>query len=144
MEDHKLIPIFNIIEALRINSVSPRICNMDLKCSFKNYFPQCGITGENNLEIVEQSQTMSKGTTFPTSKNCNYILQWENEVRTSTYHTVILPDWTLKKWALSSFAFQFFQGFIETPNKKIFLNPVRDFWDNPNYPLLSTFVLDAD
>ena len=27
---------------------------------------------------------VSKGTTFPTSKNCNYILQWESEVPTST------------------------------------------------------------
>ena len=42
-------------------------------------------------------------------------------------HTVILSDRTLKKWALSSFAFQSFYVFIETLNKKILLIPMRDF-----------------
>ena len=35
-------------------------------------------------------------------------------------HTVILSDWTFKKWAHFSFAFQSFQGFIGTLKKKIF------------------------
>ena len=43
-------------------------------------------------------------------------------------HTVILPDWALKKWGLSNFAFQSFQGFIGTQNKKNSLIPVRDSW----------------
>ena len=35
-------------------------------------------------------------------------------------HTVILPDWTFKKWGFSIFAFQSFYGFIGTLNEKIF------------------------
>ena len=47
---------------------------------------------------------------------------------------------TLKKWALSSFAFQSSKGFIGTLNKKIFKICVRDFWDITIYPLLSTWI----
>ena len=43
-------------------------------------------------------------------------------------HTVILPDWTLEKWNLSSFTFQSFQGLIGTQNKKNFWIPARDSW----------------
>ena len=43
-----------------------------------------------------------------------------------TYHTVILPDWTLKKWGLSNFPL------IGTQDKKIFWIPVRNFW-GPHY-----------
>ena len=36
-------------------------------------------------------------------------------------HTVILPDWTLKRWSLSSFAFKSFEIWIGTkPNFSIF------------------------
>ena len=43
-------------------------------------------------------------------------------------HTVILLDWTLRKWALSSFAFQSFYGFIGTRNTKKSSIPVKDSW----------------
>ena len=40
----------------------------------------------------------------------NYTFIWQTRVHTtyilSCAHTVILPDWTLKKWGLSNFAFQ--------------------------------------
>ena len=44
-------------------------------------------------------------------------------------HTVILSDQTLKKWGLSSFAFQSFYGFIGTLNKKnpAVKNPSQEF-----------------
>ena len=41
----------------------------------------------------------------------------------------------LKKWTLSSFAFQSFQRFIGTLNKKNFSIRVRDFWDNSIYSI---------
>ena len=43
-------------------------------------------------------------------------------------HTVILPDWILEKWALSSFTIQSFYGLIGTQNKKKFWIPARDSW----------------
>ena len=43
-------------------------------------------------------------------------LQVEND-KIYIAHTVILPDWTLKKGGLSNFSFQSFQGFIGTQNK---------------------------
>ena len=46
-------------------------------------------------------------------------------VATYLVHTVILPDRTFKKWGLSNFASQSFQGFIGTQNKKKFSIPVR-------------------
>ena len=47
---------------------------------------QCWIKGEKKVSTSGAiSNQVSKGRSFPTSKNCNYILQWENEVRTFTY-----------------------------------------------------------
>ena len=77
---------------------------------------------------------------FKTSKvaqnNFNNI---EPDLGVEGIHTVILSDRTLKKWALSSFAFQFylpvFLGIHRNPKQKYFLIRVRDFWDNPIYPL---------
>ena len=43
-------------------------------------------------------------------------------------HTIILPDWTLKKRALSNFAFQHCKEFIGTQCKKNFSDPPRDSW----------------
>ena len=43
-----------------------------------------------------------------------------------------LPDWTFKKWGLSSFGFQSFQRWIGTQKNKNFSIPVRYCW-GPNY-----------
>ena len=45
-----------------------------------------------------------------------------------TNHTVILPDWTLQKRALSSFAFQHCKEFIGTQCKEIFSDLPKDSW----------------
>ena len=45
-------------------------------------------------------------------------------------HTVILPDWTLKKWGLSNFAFQHFKEFIAMhrhPMQKEFFRSTEGF-----------------
>ena len=49
-------------------------------------------------------------------------------------HTVILPDWTLKKWDHSNFAFQHCnaRNSLAPKIKKNFWNPVRDSW-GPHY-----------
>ena len=44
----------------------------------------------------------------------------------SSSDTVILPDWTLEKWALSSFIFQSLLEVIGTQNKKNYRILVRD------------------
>ena len=56
-------------------------------------------------------------------------LSWDFCFTTLRYLlTVILPDWTLEKWALSSFTFQSFYGLSGTQNKKNFWIPERDSW----------------
>ena len=63
---------------------------------------------------------------------------WKHEM--NIFKDLCVTLLNLKKWGLSNFAFQSFKGFIDTLNKKKILIPMRDFWKNPIYPLLSTWI----
>jgi hypothetical protein len=43
------------------------------------------------------------------------------------HHTVILPEWTFKKWGISNFAFQSFYGFIGTKDLYQVLKKLCEF-----------------
>ena len=64
------------------------------------------------------------------------------------FHAVILSDWTLKKWGLSNFTFQSFQGFIDPKTKIIFqlLWRILDGCTNraqPSWPILKNCQNDT-
>jgi hypothetical protein len=61
------------------------------------------------------------------SESCTILLIFH-----SKWPHCYLPDWTFKKWGLSSFGFQSFQRWIGTQKNKNFSIPVRYCW-GPNY-----------
>ena len=75
--------------------------------SMNNLWSYCGLVdakiSASEKDLPVQLSTRRSGILRLPSRNLMERYQRESFCK---HHTVILPDWTLKKWALSSFAFQ--------------------------------------
>ena len=98
----ELCPPHYYLPPFDFSNIPPALAKVCRRCTF------CHINGKMKFSI------------FPT--------RHYRKCRFHPFHTVILPDWTLEKWALSSFTFQSFLGLISTQNKNNFWIPAKDSW----------------
>ena len=65
------------------------------------FVPWCTVRTRNGRYVLKTNFNL-----LPSRKNKSFITRNNFQGATHSWHTVILPDWNLKKWGLCNFAFQ--------------------------------------